>query len=109
MQRIATMSDGSYVHRDRFADPVFGPERPPSPYFLTLFGRPSLLHVHEHRYGHAYTGVPLLHNGLRGVCQLTANGVELQDDAGFMSVVRDASPVGAGLDASDAPTPASCW
>ena len=33
---------------------LFGPERPPSPHFVTLFHRPSLVAVPNHQYGHAY-------------------------------------------------------
>jgi len=33
---------------------LFGPERPPSPHFVTLFHRPSPIWLPEHHYGHAY-------------------------------------------------------
>jgi len=33
---------------------LFGPERPPSPHFVTLFHKPSPILVPTHSYGHAY-------------------------------------------------------
>jgi len=33
---------------------LFGPERPPSPHFVTVLHRPGSIIVTEHQYGHAY-------------------------------------------------------
>jgi len=33
---------------------LFGPERPPSPHFVTVLHRPGVVLVPEHQYGHAY-------------------------------------------------------
>jgi hypothetical protein len=33
---------------------LFGPQRPPSPHFVTLFHKPSPIILQQHRYGHAY-------------------------------------------------------